>query len=167
MIFAYNPRSVGIIIDFKMNTIKAKLYKFCMDYVQNRIATMQKAIDEAKEAGNDETKSSAGDKHETGRAMAQLDQEKNSKHLQEAILLKHTLEKLNWEQRADKVMPGSLVITNKGNFYIAIPAGKLMVDNIQYFAVSPAAPIAQAMMGLKAKVELEFNGEVIYISSIG
>ncbi|MCK7553750.1 hypothetical protein MKQ70_01525 [Chitinophaga sedimenti] len=40
--------------------------------IKDRIATTQLAIDNAQEAANNEGKSSAGDKYETGRAMGHL-----------------------------------------------------------------------------------------------
>jgi hypothetical protein len=64
--------------------IKESLYNHCMRYVQERIARIQNEIDLHQAAANEETKSSAGDKYETGRAMAQLDIERNSVQLREA-----------------------------------------------------------------------------------
>ena len=57
-------------------TIKQELYKLCLEYVENRFQTIQNTIKEIQESLGSETKSSAGDKHETGRAMLQLEREK-------------------------------------------------------------------------------------------
>lgn len=138
--------------------LKKKLYQKCLDFVNARIDNIQQANAYASESANDETKSSAGDKHETGRAMAQLEQEKNSKQLGEALELKRQLDKINPEQHSEKITAGSLVLTNKGNFYIAISAGKLLVDETTCYAVSPASPIAVGLLGLKKGREYNFNG---------
>ena len=138
--------------------IKLKLFEKCKAYVEERLKTVQQAIDSAKEAGGEETKSSAGDKHETGRAMMQLEQEKNSKQLSEALVLKAQLERINPSLTSTKVVEGSLVITDKGNFFISIGAGKIEIDNNIYYAISRLSPIASKLIGLEKNNTLIFNG---------
>jgi len=149
-----------------MNSIKSLLYNKCLEYVEQRILNAQVAMDMVTESGNDETKSSAGDKHETGRAMAQLEQEKATKQLGEALALKNQLLKVNPNQKSVLVSNGSLVLTDQGNFYIAIAAGKIQVNNMVCFAVSASAPIALAFMGSKSKQELNFKGQKYEIIDI-
>ncbi|MGZ4054544.1 MAG: 3-oxoacyl-ACP synthase [Bacteroidia bacterium] len=146
--------------------IKKRLYEKCLEYANQRIANIQEAIDEAVESANDDTKSSSGDKHETGRAMAQLEQEKSSKQLAEALEFKNILEKINPGQKSDKVLLGSLVVTNKGAFYISVAAGKLSIDDQFYFAISPASPLAIKLMGLSKKEEIIFNGNKYIVEEI-
>jgi sortase (surface protein transpeptidase) len=59
-----------------LNALKTRLHSLCVSYVGQRIETAQRAIAIAQASANEETKSSAGDKYETGRAMAQLEIEK-------------------------------------------------------------------------------------------
>ena len=138
--------------------IKQALYKKCLEYADQRIHIIQSAIDEAVESANDDTKSSSGDKHETGRAMAQLEQEKSSKQLNEAIEFKNVLEKINPEQKSEKILLGSLVYTNKGVFYISVAAGKLIIEDQAFFAISPTSPLAMKLIGSRANNEIDFNG---------
>jgi hypothetical protein len=65
--------------------VKVELIKACYDFINRRIETIQGVISAAQDSANDETKSSAGDKYETGRAMMQLEIENNSKQLTEAL----------------------------------------------------------------------------------
>jgi hypothetical protein len=65
--------------------IKIKLYQYCVEFIDKRIAGAREAIQIAQDSANEETKSSAGDKYETGRAMAQLEIEKNTTQLEEAL----------------------------------------------------------------------------------
>ncbi|MFY9309459.1 MAG: 3-oxoacyl-ACP synthase [Bacteroidia bacterium] len=146
--------------------LKSLLCNKCEQYIAQRLATVQAAISAAAESGNDETKSSAGDKHETGRAMMQLEQEKNSRQLNEVMELQKLLNKINPSQNAAVVEPGSLVFTDKGTFYIAISAGKLTIDKNVYFAISPTSPIAVKLMGLKVNDGMEFNGVKYLIKEI-
>ena len=103
--------------------MKKKLYELCLAFVDQRLGHIEQANATAKESANDETKSSAGDKHETGRAMAQLEQEKNAQQLNEALALREQLNKIDPLQRSSSIQPGSFVKTNLGNFYISISAG--------------------------------------------
>ncbi|HSY60679.1 MAG TPA: hypothetical protein VK796_02335, partial [Cytophaga sp.] len=67
-----------------MTSQKNTLYAYCTDYVTERITRLKTEIKKTQSSANEETKSSAGDKYETGRAMAQLEIEKNTKQLAEA-----------------------------------------------------------------------------------
>src|ERR1700712_363787 len=108
-----------------MSALKKELYKQCLDYVQKRMEAAQLAITEAQKASNDDTKSSAGDKYETGRAMMQQETNRNLTQLNEANKLKVALNQINPTGVSANADIGSVVITNNGNFYIAISAGVL------------------------------------------
>ncbi len=150
-----------------MKTLSKKtLYQKCLDFVEQRISHAQAALDSATEAGNSEDKSSAGDKHETGRAMAQIDQENARKQLHEARELKNALLKINPELNAAKALAGSIVVTDKNIFYIAVAAGKIEMDGITVFVLSPASPIGQKLLGLTAGDQMEFNGQVHRIKEV-
>lgn len=67
-----------------MNPLKQQLISDCTKKLQQQIVSLKQLLDEVTEAVNNETKSSVGDKHETSRAMMQLEQEKLGKQLLEA-----------------------------------------------------------------------------------
>ena len=140
-----------------MISIKQQLYSRCLSFVHERIDTAQESIRAAQLSANEETKSSAGDKYETGRAMAQLEIEKNTFQLNESLKLKQTLEQIQVEHETETVRVGSLVHTSQGNFYLAISAGQFTIDNDIYFAISPASPIGQKLMGLSKNEAFIFN----------
>jgi transcription elongation GreA/GreB family factor len=94
-----------------------------------------------------ETKSSAGDKHETGRAMAQLEREKLGQQLVEINKIKQTLNRVKTIKTTNIVTIGSLVYTNQFNYYIAISAGEFIVNNNSFYAVSPNTPIGKLLIG--------------------
>ncbi|GAB2593698.1 3-oxoacyl-ACP synthase [Spirosoma areae] len=139
-------------------SIKKSLYEQCQLYVQQRIDTARQAMEAAQEAANSESKSSAGDKYETGRAMAQLERDRNAQLLAEARKLDGDLKHVNIEKTFETVQLGSLVTTSRGTFFISIGAGKFTLDGIHYFAVSPASPIAMGLAGRKV-------GDVVTVNS--
>lgn len=149
-----------------MSELKKELYKQCVNYVQKRMEAAQHAIIEAQKASNDDTKSSAGDKYETGRAMMQQETDRNMVQLNEANKLNIALNQVTANGESDHVITGSLVITNHGNFYIAVSAGMFTINKEQYFAVSPASPIGLMLRGQKKGGEFTLNGKLYHIKIV-
>jgi len=146
--------------------IKKELYKQCVLFVDARINNSLNAIKNAQESANTEVKSSAGDKHETGRSMAQLETEKNAIQLQESNKLRRVIGLINPTKTFDKVQLGSVVITNVGKYYIAISVGKINVENEIYYGVSAVSPIGQALLQHKVGDEVLFNGRKFLIEAV-
>jgi hypothetical protein len=149
-----------------MNDLKKELHKLCIHYVQKRIDTALQAIDATQQAANEETKSSAGDKYETGRAMMQQETDRNQAQLNEANKLMVVLNHINAGTTFKTAETGSLVITDNGKFYIAIGAGTLILNGESYFAVSPASPIGLKLKMQKIGDEFSLNGKIYRIENI-
>jgi hypothetical protein len=64
-------------------TIKNLLFDHCKSFLESKLHGYKKSLDLLYESLNSEIKSSAGDKHETGRAMIQLEIEKTGNQLKE------------------------------------------------------------------------------------
>lgn len=150
----------------EMDSIKAGLYQYCLQYVDERIETAQRAIKDAQEASQNDTKSSAGDKYETGRAMAQQEIDRNQGQLIESAKLRQILERINPETSYKMVQPGSVAVTDKGKFYLAISAGQIIHNEEIFFAVSAASPIGSKLIGKKTGDELDFNGKKYKILNV-
>lgn len=146
--------------------IKEILFGRCLDFVNQRIGHIQQAINEATEAGNDETKNTSGDKHETGRAQMHLEQEKNSRQLSEALLLRDHLLKIKYDSGKSQGGAGSLILTDQGNFFIAIAVGKLQIEDDSFFVISPVSPLGNALMNRKKGEEFLFNNKNYRIQEI-
>jgi len=144
-----------------MSALKSQLYQLCLTFIQNRIENIEYSMQQARQASNDDTKSSAGDKYETTREMMQQEMDRNSKLLYEAGQQKIALQQIENVDAAKEVKNGSLVLTDEGNFYISISAGELKVEGQTFFAVSQAAPIGKLFIGKKVGMELTFNGKKI------
>lgn len=147
-------------------TLKEKTYRTCVEIVQQKINVLQKNLHELSDSAGNETKRTAGDKHETALAMLQIEQENNSRQLKEALQQKATLKKLDPHLETETVIRGSLVHTNKGIFYISLGLGKLKVENETVFAVSPEAPLGKLLLMKKAGDAFQFNNTVYEILSI-
>lgn len=141
-----------------MKELKKKLFSECAKFVQGRADTIQNIISSNQKALSSETKSSAGDKHETGRAMLQLEMEKASQQLSSINDMKSALSKISLEN-SDNVKLGSLVVTNHINYFLAISAGEIKMENQVYYAISPSSPIGKLLLGKRAGDSFNFNQE--------
>ena len=145
-------------------TPKPALHALCHAFIEQRIAAARTAMQAAQESSSSETKSSAGDKYETGREMANAERDRNAAHMKQAQQLQAELARINPELPCDTVRPGALVTTSLGRFYISISAGKL--DGTDVFAVSVAAPVAVALKGLRAGQEAAFSGKAVRVLAV-
>ncbi|KAB1160382.1 3-oxoacyl-ACP synthase [Tenacibaculum aiptasiae] len=146
--------------------IKEELFKQCVAYVNKRMKTIEEIISSNKKALQSETKSSAGDKHETGRAMLQLEMEKASQQLSGVEKMKETLSKINLERVTDVAHLGNVVITNKNAYFLSISSGQLKIADKVYFSVSVSSPIGRLLLGKKATESFVFNGNKQTIKEI-
>ncbi|MDF9796588.1 transcription elongation GreA/GreB family factor [Catalinimonas alkaloidigena] len=134
----------------KATLLKQKLHQACEDSLEKRLRDIKTALKEAQDAANQETKSSAGDKHETGRAMMQLETEKLSRQMHEVLNEQQSLQMIRTDQPKQSVDRGALVVTNHLKLYIAISAGRLLLEGEEYFAISIDTPLGLALKGKKA-----------------
>lgn len=150
----------------KTTTLKAQLYQLCLSFIQKRIENIEYSLQQARQASNDDTKSSAGDKYETTREMMQQEMDRNSKLLYEAGQQKIALQQIENVEAANISKNGSLVITSEGSFYISISAGELLIAGQKYYAISQAAPIGKALIGKKIGESFKLNGKEYAVKEI-
>lgn len=146
--------------------IKERLYSQCSDFIDVRFQTVQNTINEIQESLLSETKSSAGDKHETGRAMLQLEREKAGNQLAEVQKIKEVLSKIDSTKSLKTIGLGSVVYTTNANYFIAISAGQLEVDNDKFYAISSSTPIGLLLLGKTVGDEVVFRDQSFRIENI-
>jgi len=149
-----------------MNDTKQQLYDFCRTFVEGRISRIQNNIKDVQESLNSETKSSAGDKHETGRAMLQLEREKMGQQLAEAEKMRQALSKVGVNEKSRTVGLGSLVRTSKANYFLAISAGEYKDGALSAFCISTGTPIGRLLLSKSEGDAITFNQEEIEIFEI-
>ncbi|AOW21082.1 3-oxoacyl-ACP synthase [Urechidicola croceus] len=146
--------------------IKETLYNYCESFVNNKLQTIENTIKSNQEALGSETKSSAGDKHETGRAMLQLEMEKAGQQLQEVNHMMAVLKKVKITEASEIIRLGSVVKTNIADYFIAISAGKIEIENATYYAISPQSPIGKLLIGKEKKEKIIFNNNEYIINDV-
>jgi transcription elongation GreA/GreB family factor len=151
-----------------MQQTKSALYDLCLKFIRQRIETAETALAQAREASNDDTKSSAGDKYETSREMMQQDIDRNKRLLMDAQDNLRILEAIDRAADASGLIKhGSLVHTSQGVFYISVSAGQLALDSEKVFAVSPASPIGSLLLNKQKGDSFTFNSKNYRIDGVG
>lgn len=130
-----------------------------LERAQSQVASLQESL-------TSESKSTAGDKHETGRAMIQ-------QALEQAVLAQNRasehlvgFRKITAGSPSQVVAPGSLVYTTKGWFFIGMALGKVPVAERHVFGVSLASPVGQALKGAAAGDLVPFQAGKIEVLEV-
>jgi transcription elongation GreA/GreB family factor len=147
-------------------TLKQKIYNHCVQSVNEKIQSLNNTLNELRESASNETKSTAGDKHETALAMLQIEQENTNRQLAEALAKKDLLQKIDAAATALLVTTGSLVTTSRGYLFVSVALGKMTIDGITVTALSPQSPLGTKLKGLKAGDTAVVNSTEYSIESI-
>lgn len=135
--------------------------------LQARINALKDEIRAVQESANNETKSSAGDKYETGRAMAQLELEKLQSRLSEVQQQLMELRLLASISLMPQVIRGVMVKTNTNLVYISISVGKVDFEGHQVWVVSANAPLGKALLGRRVGDQVLAQGSTYQLELIG
>lgn len=146
--------------------IKHQLYTICQQKVSARIQTLRQMIDDAQSASNAETKSSAGDKFETTRAMMQLEKDKSTLQLAYAFEEKKVLDQININQTFNLVKAGALITTNIGVYFLANSGGKQQLNDQTVYVISTLSPIGKQLLGKKKGDQFEWKGNTVKILNV-
>ena len=145
---------------------KERIHAIVTVEVKTRISQLSILLSDALDANSNETKSSAGDKHETGRAMAHLEQEKIAGQLSEMNKLAEILHRIDATQKHIKIQLGSLVETTIGVFYISVGIGAIEIENTTIFCMTAAAPLGKELLGKSTGTEIDWQEKKIVIVTI-
>lgn len=147
-------------------TLKQKIHQHYLQLASEKVKHLQQALADLKESGSHETKSTAGDKHETALAMLQIEQEQKRTQLKEAQTQLAVIEKLDPAVVTRSIVNGSLIKTNRGYLYMSIALAKAAIGNVTVIALSPQSPLGKQLMGSKTGATVMFNNNQYTIESI-
>jgi len=145
---------------------KQKIYDACLQVVNDKIQNFQNTLNDLSEGAKNDSKSSAGDKHETARAMMQLEQEKISKQLDETLSQKAILQKMDVHVKSNHIQNGSLIKTNHGYLFLSIALGKIKTDKTDVIVLSAASPLGVKLLGKEVNSFVEINTAKYIIEDI-
>lgn len=138
--------------------LKQEIHQHCQKIIQSRIATAKAGIDEVHEFLLNDDKGSAGDKYETSRAMAHLEIENRQVGLQNLIKMQTALNQFDPGKLHTQLLPGALMVTDNGIFYITVSLGKVVVRQQEVLVISYQAPIIAALKSTPIGGTTTFHG---------
>ena len=137
-----------------------------MSLLGEKIMALQKILNDLKESGANETKSTAGDKHETALAMLQIEQANTRVQLKDALDQKAMYERINPLLSSTTILNGSLVKTNRGYLFLSVAAGKAIIDGHNVIALSSQSPLGGKLIGLAVDDTVEVNNAQYAIEAV-
>ena len=145
---------------------KTRLKRRALDGIGERITVARESIDQSQQAANQEEKSSAGDKYETGRAMGHLQKDMYARQLAESIKELAALHAVNTDTLYPIAGAGAFVRGDGIAFFIAAGLGRQQAEGQTIFFLSPQAPLAKTLQNKKPGDTVVFNGSLITILEI-
>jgi transcription elongation GreA/GreB family factor len=142
---------------------KLPLINHCLQLLDTAVAEIKQQMQELVTHAANDSKSSAGDKHETGRAMMQQAQEQLGKQLQEAEMKRASLARMLTLPVTENIGEGSLVVTHENTLLLGAPIGKVTFEEMDVFVISMQSPLAQALKGKKAGDSIVFQQKTIQL----
>lgn len=156
---------------------KKRLIEHCRSQLRTRLDDLLHQQQELESGLTGETKSTAGDKHETGRAMLHLEIDQLKRQSAEAAF---TLDRFNAlfenngsnpvhseENRSEAIRAGSLVLTNNGYFLLSVAGGRMFFENQTCYLISSDSPLGKKLTGSNVNDVFELNGMSYSIDQIG
>lgn len=145
---------------------KQIVHDSALGHVSEKISMLKTLIEDNREGLISDTKSTAGDKHETSRAIGQLEQEKLNKQLLEAEKQFSLLSGITLKLKAEKVQVGSLIETTMGWFYLSVGLGQIKADGKTIFCISPQSPIGALLLSTKIGDHINWQHKKIEVLRI-
>ena len=145
---------------------KQRLKRWALDGIGQRITASREAIDQAQQAANQEEKSSAGDKYETGRAMGHLQKDMHARQLAESMKELAALHSVQTDILYPAAGPGAFVQAEGIAFFIAAGLGRQQQEGQTILFLSPQAPLAKVLQNKKPSDDISFQGTNVRILEI-
>jgi transcription elongation GreA/GreB family factor len=143
---------------------KEEILQILKHKISAKIQVFENLIAETRASSND-TKSSMGDKYETGREMLQQEINNVQRQLNETLNQQNFLQKLSAD-KCSKVQNGALVKTDKGLFYISASVGEIIFENKKIMTISSESPLAKEMSGKKESETFVINKTIQIIEAV-
>jgi hypothetical protein len=147
-------------------SLKTRLHDHLFNALESRKSALQLERSQLSIDSTDSGKGSAGDKHEVGIAMAQIEIGKLDQQIALAQQQLADLQKLDPSVPLDQILVGSLFEINQNWYYCSVPFGQIQFDDMTIFCMSSDAPLFQALKGKKVQNSTLFNGRDWKINKI-
>lgn len=146
--------------------LKTRLHEHLFKLLETRISELSVLRTQISHDSTESGKGSAGDKHEVGIAMAQLEIEKIDGQINLLQQQHAALKRIDAQQAHTQIQTGSIFMCNEQWFYCSIAFGQLEFEQTSVFCLSPEAPLYLALKGKKVGETALLNGKTWKIEAV-
>ena len=147
-----------------MNNIKQLLLIECKKILQSTLENVQSEMNEAQLQANEY--GAPKDRYDAFRTQMMRKRDMFAQQTQKTIDDIAVLDRISSDSKIDKVSFGAVVKTSGQNIFVSVGLGKIILDDVVYYAISPAVPIFKVMQGLKKGDKYSFQGKDFEILDI-
>ncbi len=126
---------------------KSDFLFFAQEVIDDKVSKAKEYMNSIEQSIQGESKSTAGDKHDTTRELMQQERNKAAQNLSNQILVQKTLIQLLNSSSSERVGFGSLIETDKGSIFIGLALGRILYNQVYVVCISPLSPLARAFQG--------------------
>jgi hypothetical protein len=141
--------------------LKIKLHQKCVEKQKEILENAKAAMDEAQTAANEY--GAPRDRYDSFRAQLLRKRDLHAAQYEKALNELDFLEKLDPSNLNKELTINTLAITSKQKFYVSVGLGKIILTEGEFYAISPLAPIYQALKEKVTGDTVTFNGQKITI----
>lgn len=138
--------------------IKEKAFQLLYDQLHKRAGELKSSMEDLVKGRENDSKSSAGDKHETAMAMMQIELSNLGQNLHSLEVQIEQVNRIGLKGSTSYVTQGSLVLLENDWLFIIAASTKAIIDGVTINFISPSAPVALLILG-------KSEGEVVMINS--
>ena len=145
---------------------KKLIIQECIAEKTTQIKVLSEMIASIKDSMANDTKSSAGDKHETSRENASQTLAIYENSLRKAMEDLMIIENYKFKASYTSVDVGAVVVLEKMVLFILDNFTKMMDSNLNIMVASSKGPFVQRMLGKSKGYEFEFNNQSFKIIDV-
>ncbi|MDF2156908.1 hypothetical protein [Algoriphagus sp. CAU 1675] len=150
-----------------MSEFKERVYQSAIALLKDKIRLLQEERKAISEGILEDSKSSAGDKYETGREMMTQDLNHVESQLKQINLDLEELYRLqSIKDSTGAIREGCLVKLGTDWFLISVSIGQLEVDGEKVFLLSKSSPLGQSLLGKQENDSVQLRGKIVSIGSV-
>ena len=145
---------------------KQMVHKYCLQIVADKLKAMEEKLRDLSASAANETKSSAGDKYETARAMLHIEQDQVRGQKAELLAQQAVLNSIEPNLKTERIVLGSLVQIGESYYYLSLALGRLKVEGKTVYALSLQAPLGGQLKGLTTGESVTVAGKVRRVDEV-
>lgn len=145
---------------------KSDYWNETLKHLMGKMAELELALKDTQDSANSDTKSSAGDKHETSRAMAHIENERLANQLKALQNQVETLQKINPAITSESINFGSLVDCESIVFFLSVGIGNIKTERSSFFAIATDSPVGKSMLGKKVGDTIKIVNNIKTIKNV-